>query len=161
MRLSLRNLFLISMILSFVVGFSNAQPVPKKSNQKSVSTKGHAKARHHRGRKSSWKRRGQQSIQADRARQIQEALIREHYLTGEPSGVWDSRTQAAMVRYQTDNGWQNKVVPDSRALIKLGLGPNYSQQQILNLPGQTDAVTTASAGPESAHTTGVSAKDKQ
>lgn len=149
------------MILSFVVGFSNAQPVPQKTNQKSVSAKGHAKARHHRGRKSSWKRRGQQSIQADRARQIQEALIREHYLTGEPSGVWDSRTQAAMVRYQTDNGWQNKVVPDSRALIKLGLGPNYSQQQILNLPGQTDAVTTASAGPESAHTTGVSAKDKQ
>ena len=70
------------------------------------------------------KKRGQQVIDSDRARQIQEALIREHYLTGEPSGTWDSATQAAMQRYQADQGWQNKTTPDSRALIKLGLGPN-------------------------------------
>ena len=30
-----------------------------------------------------------------------------------------------MQRYQADNGWQSKSVPDSRALIKLGLGPNH------------------------------------
>jgi hypothetical protein len=28
-----------------------------------------------------------------------------------------------MTRFQNDHGWQSKVVPDSRALIKLGLGP--------------------------------------
>jgi len=30
-----------------------------------------------------------------------------------------------MVRFQGDNGWQTKVTPDSRALIKLGLGPRH------------------------------------
>lgn len=72
----------------------------------------------------SW-RRGQQKIEGERARSIQEALIREHYLDGEPSGVWDQKSQKAMEKFQADNGWQSKMVPDSRALIKLGLGPNH------------------------------------
>jgi hypothetical protein len=29
-----------------------------------------------------------------------------------------------MQKYQADNGWQTKLVPDSRAIIKLGLGPD-------------------------------------
>ena len=69
--------------------------------------------------------RGQKVIDSERTQQIQEALIREHYLSGEPTGKWDDATQAAMRRYQADHGWQNKTVPDSRALIKLGLGPNH------------------------------------
>jgi hypothetical protein len=69
--------------------------------------------------------RGQQAIAAERARNIQAALIREHYLDGEPSGVWDQRSKDAMIRFQHDNGWQNRVTPDSRALIKLGLGPSH------------------------------------
>jgi hypothetical protein len=28
-----------------------------------------------------------------------------------------------MQKMQGDNGWQTKITPDSRALIKLGLGP--------------------------------------
>jgi hypothetical protein len=28
-----------------------------------------------------------------------------------------------MTKLQSANGWQTKLVPDSRALIKLGLGP--------------------------------------
>ena len=47
-----------------------------------------------------------------------------NYLTGTPSGEWDAETEAAMQKYQNDNGWQTKLMPDSRALIKLGLGPN-------------------------------------
>ncbi len=74
--------------------------------------------------------RGQQGIDNERAREIQEALIRANYLQGEPSGVWDQATKDAMTRYQKDNGWQNKIVPDSRALIKLGLGPNH--QNVIN-----------------------------
>jgi peptidoglycan hydrolase-like protein with peptidoglycan-binding domain len=58
--------------------------------------------------------------------QIQEALIKAHYLTGEPDGKWDANTVAAMQKYQADNGWQTKLMPDSRALEKLGLGPDYS-----------------------------------
>ena len=58
--------------------------------------------------------------------EIQQALIREHYLTGEPTGSWDAQTQAAMQKYQSDQGWQTRLMPDSRALKKLGLGPDYS-----------------------------------
>ena len=69
--------------------------------------------------------RGQRAIGPERTREIQEALIREHYLDGEPSGVWDQRTRDALTRYQAENGWQTKITPDSRALIKLGLGPRH------------------------------------
>ena len=39
-------------------------------------------------------------------------------------------TEDAMRRYQADHGWQSKQVPDSRALISLGLGP--SNDHLLN-----------------------------
>jgi hypothetical protein len=44
----------------------------------------------------------------------------------EVSGHWDSTTEAAMRKFQSDNGWQTKLMPDSRAIIKLGLGPNQT-----------------------------------
>lgn len=70
--------------------------------------------------------RGQQAIQPERVTEIQQALIREHYMTGEANGQWDASTQAAMQKYQADQGWQTKLMPDSRALKKLGLGADYS-----------------------------------
>jgi hypothetical protein len=70
--------------------------------------------------------RGQQAIQPERATEIQQALIREHYMAGEANGQWDATTQAAMQKYQADQGWQTKLMPDSRALKKLGLGADYS-----------------------------------
>ena len=81
-------------------------------------------------RKSASSRRGQQKIDPVRSREIQEALIRAHYLDGTASGSWDARSQSAMQRYQADNGWQSKSVPDSRALIKMGLGPDH--EHLLN-----------------------------
>jgi hypothetical protein len=69
------------------------------------------------------KRLGQASIDSDRATEIQVALIKSGYMGGLPSGVWDTSTQSAMQKLQSDNGWQTKLVPDSRAIIKLGLGP--------------------------------------
>lgn len=87
---------------------------------RSSAKSGHvARSRHH-------KLHGQQSIAPERATEIQQALIREHYLTGGPSGQWDAATIAAMQKYQADQGWQTKLMPDSRALKKLGLGPDYS-----------------------------------
>ena len=74
--------------------------------------------------------RGQQSIDQARTMQIQQALIREHYLDGEATGEWNQTTRDALIRFQGDNHWQTKVLPDARALIKLGLGP--SQQNLLN-----------------------------
>ncbi len=69
---------------------------------------------------------GQQAIDPERVTQIQQALINAHYLTGEADGSWDSHTIAAMQKFQADNNWQTKLMPDSRALMKLGLGPDYS-----------------------------------
>ncbi len=71
-------------------------------------------------------KRGQRAMDPQRVRQIQAALFRERYLQGRANGVWDRRSKDAMARFQSDHGWQAKVLPDSRALIKLGLGPDYS-----------------------------------
>jgi len=84
------------------------------------------------------KTRGQKAIESERTQQIQQALIREHYMNGGPSGKWDDATQAALRRYQADQGWQSKSVPDSRALIKLGLGPSHD-----HLLNPETAMTTA------------------
>jgi hypothetical protein len=101
-------------------------------------------ARSKKGRK-----RGQQAIDSTRARQIQQALIREHYMQGEPSGYWDSASQAAMQRYQADHGWQAKTTPDARALIELGLGPSHDH--LLNPENaMTSAPADSKAGPKPA-----------
>ena len=96
-------------------------------------------------RKSASSRRGQQKIDPTRCREIQEGLIREHYLDGVASGTWDNRCQSAMQRYQADHGWQSKVVPDARALIKMGLGPDH--EHLLNpesaMTSQPEAPRTA------------------
>ncbi len=104
---------------------ANSRTAVKKTSTASSSTRKAArKSRVRRTSRTSWRHRGQQSIKTDRAREIQEALIRENYLDGEADGVWGPESQAAMAHYQEDNGWQSKVVPDARALIKLGLGPD-------------------------------------
>ena len=108
----------------------------KKSKHRSSA---HATTNRSRDKKGS-KKRGQAAIDSTRARQIQTALIREHYMQGRPSGTWDAATQAAMQRYQAAQGWQTKQIPDSRALIKLGLGPSHD-----HLLNPESAMTTAPA----------------
>lgn len=72
---------------------------------------------------------GQRVIDDSRATQIQSALIKSGYLSNDAaSGHWDSQTEAAMQKLQADNGWQTKLIPDSRAIIKLGLGPAQDAQ---------------------------------
>jgi hypothetical protein len=100
-------------------------------------------SRKHSSRKKTARVRGQQKIDPERAQAIQEALIREHYLTGTPTGEWNESSEAAMRRYQEDHGWQTVVVPDSRALIKLGLGP--SKDHLLN---PESAMTTVPDPPK-------------
>jgi peptidoglycan hydrolase-like protein with peptidoglycan-binding domain len=148
LRVNFRNYFLLSILLVFCLGIGMALPAPAPAataHKKASSGKRHASSKHRRTKKVSWKRKGQQGIKPERATEIQEALIREHYLTGDPSGVWDARTQAAMQKFQEDNGWQNKVTPDSRALIKLGLGPNYSGATLLNPESLPEASAPISA----------------
>lgn len=94
-----------------------------------AATSGHTLL-HHKGHKQrAHVVQGQRQIDPDRAHQIQDALIREHYLPGPASGQWDAATEAAMQKYQADHGWQTKLTPDARALIKLGLGPQNAGAQ--------------------------------
>lgn len=86
----------------------------------------------------------QRSIDDQRATEIQQALIKAGYLTGEPSGHWDTGSEAAMQKLQADNGWQTKLVPDSRALIKLGLGPGAPAAAQPAPASSTSIATTAS-----------------
>jgi hypothetical protein len=75
--------------------------------------------------------RGQRTIDSSRASEIQNALIKQNYLKGAPTGQWDAQTQVAMQKYQLDHGWQTKLMPDSRALISLGLGPNHTADPVI------------------------------
>lgn len=86
----------------------------------------------------------QHVIDDTRATQIQTSLIKSGYLSGEASGHWDSQTQAAMQKFQADNGWQTKLIPDSRAIIKLGLGPNQASE--LSSPAVASQQTSSAAG---------------
>src|SRR4051794_5549560 len=110
------------------------------SSVKKSSSKASGK---HSSRKKSSRARGQQKIDSGRVQAIQDALIREHYLTGEASGTWNQASEDAMRRYQADHGWQSKTVPDSRALIHLGLGP--SKDHLLN---PESAMTTVPDPPK-------------
>jgi len=103
---------------------SSPAPTAPKS-QASPSSRKRTSSSHKSKKSKTTSKRGQQKIDPERARQIQEALIREHYLNGKASGVWDSTTQSAMQKSQATNGWQSKTTPDARALIKMGLGPDH------------------------------------
>jgi hypothetical protein len=114
LRASLAFVFSAALVVSPALG----TPVHKTTTSSTRSS-------HHKTVKSH-KLHGQQAIEPARVTEIQQALIREHYLTGEANGKWDATTEAAMQKFQADQGWQTKLMPDSRALKKLGLGPDYS-----------------------------------
>jgi peptidoglycan hydrolase-like protein with peptidoglycan-binding domain len=138
--------FLISATLFAVPAFAtnvHRSPTSGLATSRKLSKSKHKVARH---------ARGQQAIDQERVTQIQQALIRQNYLTGGADGKWDATTIAAMQKYQADHGWQTKLMPDSRALVKLGLGPDYSAA--INAKGstfapvqpQTNAPPTLTAG---------------
>ena len=120
---------------------SASHPAKAKRTHSTSSKSQHGKKSHRAGK------RGQQNIDSQRTREIQEALIRQRYLQGAPTGVWDDATQQALRRLQGENRWQTKTVPDARALIKLGLGPNHDR--LLN---PESAMTTQPQAPTSNHT---------
>jgi peptidoglycan hydrolase-like protein with peptidoglycan-binding domain len=123
----------------------SSKPAPRHATPVSATTHGHSSKK---GR--SRKLRGQQAIEPERVTQIQQALIKAHYFTGEADGNWNEHTIAAMQKFQADNNWQTKLMPDARALAKLGLGPDYSNA--INAKGasfsapSTDSSTTQSSG---------------
>jgi len=118
----------IVVALALVGAASATSTTTSKTKHAHLATTHHSSSSHHSAKhttKTATRSHGQHSIDEERTVAIQSALIREHYLSGEPTGVWDQSSKDAMVRYQAANGWQTKITPDSRALIKLGLGPDH------------------------------------
>ncbi len=118
--------------LALVISAALITPAAFASRVHRAPTSGQTQTQTHKSKKGikskskSRRPHGQQAIDPERVTQIQQALIREHYLSGDATGQWDSTTEAAMQKFQADQGWQTKLMPDSRALKKLGLGPDYS-----------------------------------
>jgi len=116
--------------LSLATWAAASSTTKSKTKHTQLSSTHHSSTSHHssakRVTKTASRSHGQHSIDQDRTVAIQNALIHEHYLAGEPTGVWDQQSKDAMLRYQAANGWQTKITPDSRALIKLGLGPDHT-----------------------------------
>lgn len=146
--------WLVALLLVALFALAPATASAKKRHHASKRSVEHSKSSRTKGRgrhsrtSRNWRYHGQQKVDSQRTQEIQDALVRSHYLEGEPSGVWDARTEAALRRYQASNGWQSKVVPDSRALIKLGLGP--SDKKLMN----PESAMTSRPMPTSANASG-------
>ncbi len=120
-------------------------PVLASTHSRRGPTSQHLFNRH--SSKSAPKPASQRAIDDTRATQIQSALIRAGYLSGDATGHWDTGTEAAMQKFQSDHGWQTKLIPDSRAIIKLGLGPNSNGANADHAnPGSSPESSVASSG---------------
>ena len=94
-----------------------ATPTHKKSSgthaRSSHSSSGHTSKTSAKARKGAKSRKtklhGQQAIDTNRATEIQKALIREHYLSGEPSGQWDPATVSANAEVPERPGLANQA----------------------------------------------------
>ena len=63
---------------------------------------------------------------ADRTEEIQSALERGGFYSGNPNGKWDGGTQEALRRFQTANGLPPTGKLDALSLQKLGLGSDVA-----------------------------------
>jgi hypothetical protein len=129
---------------AFAQASASAPPAGTHAASNSAAHKSSAKGSRKRGKRKPTAR-GQQKIDSQRAQEIQEALIREHYLSGEAAGTWNQSSEDAMRRYQADHGWQSKTVPDARALISLGLGPSHDHLLNPESAMTTEPVTHAAS----------------
>jgi siroheme synthase len=128
MILTMRPVLLPALSLALCAALTaSATPLQHKTHASAIrATSTHTSSRHaskHSKAHAKPAARPTLAMDHDRASAIQTALIKQGYLSGDASGVWDAQSMAAMQKLQSDNGWQTRIVPDSRALIKLGLGP--------------------------------------
>src|SRR5271155_1136914 len=78
---------------------------------------------------------GQKQPDKKRTVEIQQALIANGYMSGSPTGKWDTATIDALRSIADSHKWQVNHVPDARVLILLGLGNKMSDSSVTTLPG--------------------------
>lgn len=119
-------------LLAFVCLSAQAAParategLPAAAHAASASAASRRKARRRSSARRVHRRRERRapSISDARGRQIEAALVRAGYLR-RAGDSWNAAGRAAMRKFQRDHHWQDRYVPDARALIALGLGPKY------------------------------------
>lgn len=78
---------------------------------------------------------GQIQPNADRYKEIQQALVERGYLSGEPTGEWKQDSADALKRFQQDQKLEATGKLDSLSLIALGLGPKRTPAAQAAAPG--------------------------
>jgi Putative peptidoglycan binding domain len=126
MRISILKGIPAGLLLLTVPAFASAHPKTSSAQKHGHASVKEVSVKHKKGLHLAHEEKATMEMPSERASQIQTALIKQGYLTGEPTGRWDEQSVSAMQKLQGENGWQTKVTPDSRALIKLGLGPTDS-----------------------------------
>ncbi len=76
----------------------------------------------------------QMTPSADRYREIQESLVAKGYLQQEPTGVWDTKSSDALRQFQTETDLTPTGKLSSLTLIRLGLGPKFSDAPVVIPP---------------------------
>ena len=103
---------------------TSARPVKSSSRSRRKSTTRSTRGRSRGLPRSSRARLAALHLDPQRVEEIQQALIREGFLQGPATGIWDDPTREAMRRYQSNNGFSSTGLPDAKSLMKLGLGPH-------------------------------------
>lgn len=81
----------------------------------------------------------------ERTEQIQEALERGGYYSGNPSGKWDASTQASLRRFQEANGLPPTGKLDAISLQKMGLGSDVAGVSAPRPVGPNNAPASSAA----------------
>lgn len=90
----------------------------------------------------------------DRTEQIQQALGRRGYYTGDPNGKWDSRMTESLRRFQTANGLPPTGKLDALSLEKMGLGSDTAGVGAPRASAPGNPAAAPSASPTTPKTPG-------
>jgi peptidoglycan hydrolase-like protein with peptidoglycan-binding domain len=113
---------------------AHAQPKSTASTKKVTAGKG---TRATKGKATASRTRGQTAPTRDRIVEIQEALAREGFYSGTPSGKWDEATSEAMSKFQTAKGLTPTGKLGALSLQKLGLGSEIAGKAAPNPQADT------------------------
>lgn len=93
----------------------------------------------------------------DRTEEIQAALARGGYYTGEPNGKWDSRMSEALERFQAAKGLTPTGKLDALSLEKMGLGSDVAGVSAPRTvtPGNPDANSSTASSKATPKTPGL------
>lgn len=82
---------------------------------------------------------------AERTEQIQSALARGGYYSGDPTGKWDSNTEESLRRFQSANGLPPTGKLDALSLQKMGLGSDVAGVSAPRAVTPGDSATTSAS----------------